>query len=186
MKEANYCDRICRSNDPNPPKRRRRVDINTRKSAWIDRPCGFCGKLVSRRVSDTRPNTFCSRPCFYKSDVFKEHDTFREAHIPLGTRRPAPEGYVNIYIGVGHPYTTRFSHGWAAEHRYVMMEHLGRRLTSNETVHHKYGDKTDNRIEHLELWVSSQPKGQRVEDLLEWARELIATYEPIEDKLHKI
>lgn len=65
-----------------------------------------------------------------------------------------------------------------AEHRLVMERNLGRALWPDENVHHINGDRADNRITNLELWSSSQPPGQRVEDKADWAVEILRRYRP--------
>lgn len=84
-----------------------------------------------------------------------------------------PEGYVWEWC----PDDPRAKNGrYMRQHVLVMERHLGRKLRRGEFVHHINGIRSDNRIENLELWVRSHPSGQRVSDLLAWAREIVSRY----------
>lgn len=82
-------------------------------------------------------------------------------------------GYAFIYKP-DHPKAKK--NGYVRQHTLVMEQMLGRYLVDGENVHHKNGNKIDNRPQNLELWNVSQPSGQRVKDKLEWAREIIKLY----------
>jgi hypothetical protein len=91
-----------------------------------------------------------------------------------GSGNITTNGYVRLYMPT-HPNAS--SRGYVMEHVMVMSEHLGRPLVPGENVHHINGARSDNRIENLELWSTHQPQGQRVEDLVAWAKEILRKYD---------
>jgi len=82
-------------------------------------------------------------------------------------------GYVQIWMP---EHENARLGGYVHEHRLVMSNIIGRPLTKKESVHHKNGCRSDNRPENLELWVSMQPSGQRVNDLVVYAKEILSIY----------
>jgi HNH endonuclease len=124
--------------------------------------CDGCGQEFHRnRAAAANKRNFCSRECM---------GILGRPAFPIGTKKLHSEnGYTYI----------KTERGWEREHRVVMRDALGRDLLDDETVHHRNGVRTDNRIENLELWSSSHPQGQRVDELVEWAREIIARYAPV-------
>ena len=94
--------------------------------------------------------------------------------IKLGAIKPSYPLKGNIDIDGYHKF--KINKRQYLEHRLIMEIYLGRKLLRHENVHHKNGDRADNRIENLELWSTMQPQGQRIEDLLIWAHEILQIY----------
>jgi len=108
---------------------------------------------------------------------------YSKKHLARFEKTIDSKGYISI-PSPGHPNSRKSKRIF--EHRYVMSDFLGRRLRKNENVHHKNGDRADNRIENLELWVTSQPSGQRPLDLMKWARRILKAYAAEESKLKEL
>jgi hypothetical protein len=97
-------------------------------------------------------------------------------------RQPGRDRHISHgYYVVSVPPEMRYLTGGesqALEHRYVMAQLLQRPLWPDESVHHRSGNRLDNRPENLELWSRWQPRGQRVIDKVEFATELLRRYAP--------
>lgn len=105
--------------------------------------CDECGKTFTYYKSHKKgKHVFCSVNCH---KIFQARDPKNRPKWKGGITNHS--GYVMIY-SPDHPYATGC---YVREHRYVMEKHLGRFLENHEIVHHKNHNKTDNRIENLEL-----------------------------------
>lgn len=124
-------------------------------------PCPRCG------VREVDPTASSCRDCLVQRGALNPRWA--------GGRTKHSAGYVLVYAP-DHPSRTGKATPYVMEHRLVMEHHLGRELLPSETVHHKNGVKSDNRLENLELWVTSQPAGQRPEDLVLWAKHVLSLY----------
>lgn len=69
-------------------------------------------------------------------------------------------GYIAIRLADDDPMVSmRIDNGYVLEHRLLMARSLGRPLTRTETVHHINGDRTDNRLENLQLRQGQHGRG---------------------------
>jgi len=110
--------------------------------------CKICNKNFS--VKKSRTLKYCSNNCRL-IDIDGENNPNWK-----GGRIIKQDGYAYLRM-----YNTYYP-----EHNFVMEKHLGRKLEwPDEEVHHKNSNKTDNRIENLELM--SRKKHRRLHKTLD-------------------
>lgn len=136
--------------------------------------CQGCHSMVARRrdmIGGERKGgwdyrqKYCSTEC-HQTSRFALKEQARAAGV-------LPEGH----ISKDGYHVVKLAHGRSARmHRVIMERKLGRPLRDTENVHHKNGVRNDNSLENLELWVKTQPCGQRVEDKVAYAISLLLDY----------
>ena len=155
-----FCSRSCSAtfNNRVHPKRVRVPRIKV---------CAWCDEQYEPRARGVRAEQqqFCSIACRDDSRLqtaVRLPDNWRANGKVLDRSK----GYVLVYFPT-HPAAT--NRGYVYEHRVVAEEMVGRRLRSDEHVHHRNGKRWDNRPENLEVMNArdhARLGGQRPEDLV--------------------
>ena len=106
-------------------------------------------KIINRKKCSIEN---CERPSDSRGWCTMHYDRWRKHKDPLKTLKK-PNGSGSISRGFKR-ITVNGEH--VREHRYLMEQHLGRRLNTSEVIHHLNGNKSDNRIENLIVLTQSQ------------------------------
>lgn len=83
-------------------------------------------------------------------------DTYHKGYITTWN------GYIKIKAPENYYYCD--NKGYVMEHRFVMEQHIGRQLKSNEEVHHIDGNKKNNKIENLLLLTRKEHRRIHLKD----------------------
>lgn len=135
--------------------------IRRRDSQW---GAGLCS------VEGCDAAYFCKGMCSPHHRRLKMYGDPLHVPIPRGHKYLDDKGYVKV-SAAGRAHKPLFEHRLMWEARYGPLQ-------PGQTIHHKNGVRDDNRYENLEVWDTRQPKGQRPEDKVEHAVEMLRRYAP--------
>ena len=112
--------------------------------------CQQCGNEFQAKRKEQR---FCSVPCRQRNNgKGRAGQKTGLANKPYKARL-TKDGHLRMYAAK-HPFAEGRKEMMV--HDMLMETHLGRRLAPTECVHHKNEDKTDNRLENLELMTHAE------------------------------
>ena len=152
--------------------------------------CKTCGDKFTAYTD--RHRVYCSKNCFYadsasrcdpeRKRVFECEHCRVQFTAPREDRRFCSKRCSNLVRttkGLGQPGNRRYmttqgyilvssdgSVTYRPEHDVIMEKALGRSLHRHETVHHRNLDRSDNRLENLQLKIGQHGKGTPLEDLI--------------------
>lgn len=124
-----------------------KVKFCSRKCYWKSlvkdrtKVCPICGKTFNKKGADM----FCSNKCLGISKRGEHHPNWK------GGKTTDENGYVSVWTEESNKGINRVK-----EHRLVMEKHLGRKLRSDEIVHHKDHNPSNNDISNLEIMTRAE------------------------------
>lgn len=114
-----------------------------RRAKLVRVQCGRCGKEELLRPSEAKTYHYCTIECRALGKILRPLDRTHNGK----PARVLGDGYISIWEPT-HPHANR---GWVLEHRWIMEQHLGRVLATEEEVDHKNRIRSDNRLENLQV-----------------------------------
>ncbi len=107
----------------------------------LKKQCAHCQKsfMIYPSALKRGEGKFCGLVCMGLATKGVNNPNYKGGHISIA-------GYRIIYIKGSQVY----------EHRYLMEQHLGRKLTPDEVIHHKNGIRDDNIMKNLHLMNQSE------------------------------
>jgi hypothetical protein len=127
--------------------------------------CPHCGReqwyprAVLRSLASRATYTGACKPCWGKN---RDRAPIRKIRNKEGRVVLARTGYVAIYKSIVEPADLwmfdrmRNKASYVLEHRWIMARHLGRPLASYENVDHRDGDRSNNVLSNLRLYLKGK------------------------------
>lgn len=137
-KTTKYCCRSCQSTHL---ARLNNKDIGLKRRKGSTLSCQHCNQEYYVPEYRKDISKFCSRSCIALAHPEIGQKARMNSPIMLRAGKSETKNYIVISINGKR----------VREHRFVMEQHLGKKLTSNEHVHHINGNPRDNRLENLQV-----------------------------------
>ena len=137
---------------------------------FLDYECSYCGESLRIHRSHTRDEKFCNSLCAEHNLIFE----IKEGIVDIDSIKSSD---VNGYVKLNY-------HGFTfSEHRIAAGVCLGKPVPEDLRVHHQNGLTDDNDPGNLEIWTKNtrwHPKGQRVGDLIKYAKRVLEEFGHLE------
>ena len=121
-----------------PERLRQLIEVEKRTQREAAQELGVCLSAVERACKRHALETQRTGPRSGPG-----HPKWKGGRVLIGR-------YWHLWVGLGHPMANK--RGYAAEHRLLVAEALGRPLLPGEVVHHLDGNPSNNELENLILF----------------------------------